>query len=159
MEPIELKVSAIENGTVIDHIPAENVFKVIKILGLDKFDDMVLFGTNLDSKKFGKKGIIKVANKFFQSEEINKIALIAPSVTLTIIKDYKKAEKRNIEVPDTISNYVKCVNPNCITNNENVISRFNVISKVKGDIKLQCHYCEKITDSSNMKFILNDQEH
>ena len=56
----ELKVSAIENGTVIDHIPAENVFQVMKILKLDKINKPVLFGTNLESKKFGKKGIIKV---------------------------------------------------------------------------------------------------
>jgi len=156
MEVRELKVTAIENGTVIDHIPALNVFKVIKILGLDKFDDLVLFGTNLESKKMGKKGIIKIANKFFESEEINKIALIVPTVTLTIIKNFKIAEKKNIQIPDTIFNLVKCVNPNCITNVENVKTRFNVLSKVKGNLRLHCHYCEKITTEENMIFILQD---
>jgi aspartate carbamoyltransferase regulatory subunit len=68
MEKKEFKVSAIENGTVIDHIPAKNVFQVIKILNLDNFDNMVLFGTNLESKKYGTKGIIKVSNKFFKKE-------------------------------------------------------------------------------------------
>ncbi len=155
MERIELKVTAIENGTVIDHIPPGNVFKVIKILGLDKYDDLVLFGTNLDSKKFGKKGIIKIANKFFESEEINKIALLAPSVTLTIIKNYSKHDKYTIEIPDEILNVVKCVNPNCITNMEQVSSRFKVISKLKGNIRLRCHYCEKIT-SDDMQFTLNE---
>ena len=55
----ELIVSAITNGTVIDHIPTKNVFQVIKILGLDKTTNQVYFGTNLESKKFGSKGIIK----------------------------------------------------------------------------------------------------
>ena len=61
----ELKVSAIENGTVIDHIPANSLFKVIKILDLENLEEQVLFGTNLESKKYGRKGIVKVSNKFF----------------------------------------------------------------------------------------------
>jgi len=30
----ELVVSALENGTVLDHIPAENVYKALEILNL-----------------------------------------------------------------------------------------------------------------------------
>ena len=78
----EFKVTAIENGTVIDHIPPKSVFQVIKILHLEDSNDMVLFGTNLESKKYGKKGIVKVSNKFFKKHEINKIALVAPNATL-----------------------------------------------------------------------------
>ena len=82
----ELKVSAIENGTVIDHIPSQSVFQVIRILNLTNYHNQLLTGTNLDSNKMGKKGIIKVSNKFFESDEINKIALVAPSATLIIIR-------------------------------------------------------------------------
>ena len=85
----ELKVSAIENGTVIDHIPGKVVFQVVKILSLSEVTDQILFGTNLDSRKMGKKGIIKVSNKFFRPDEINKIALVAPNATLIIIKNFK----------------------------------------------------------------------
>ena len=74
----ELSVTAIENGTVIDHIPANNVFQVIKILNLQNIQHQVLFGDNLDSAKYGKKGIIKVSNTFFAPDEINKITLVAP---------------------------------------------------------------------------------
>ncbi len=146
----ELKVSAIENGTVIDHIPSKSVFQVIKILHLEDTGDMVLFGTNLESKKLGKKGIVKVSNKFFKKHEINKIGLVAPSATLIVIKDYKVTEKREVQLPDTIEEIVKCFNPNCITNHERVNTKFTVIDKK--DVKLRCNYCEKITDKKNMNF-------
>lgn len=146
----ELVVSAIENGTVIDHIPTQSVFQVIHILNLDEFENQILFGTNLESSKYGKKGIIKVSNKYFEPFEINKIALVAPTATLIIIKDFHVIEKKKVEIPDTIQKFVKCVNPNCITNNENVPSKFKVIDK--GESKLKCHYCEKITEKKNMTF-------
>jgi aspartate carbamoyltransferase regulatory subunit len=144
----EFKVSAIENGTVIDHIPSKSVFQVIKILHLDEASDTVLFGNNLESKKYGKKGIIKVSNKFFKKNEINKIGLVAPKATLIVIKDYKVTSKEQVKLPDTIEDIVKCFNPNCITNHEKVSTKFYFIDKE--DIKLRCHYCEKITDKKTM---------
>jgi aspartate carbamoyltransferase regulatory subunit len=147
----ELKVSAIENGTVIDHIPSETVFQVIKILNLREAENQILFGTNLESVKMGKKGIIKVSNKFFKADEINKIALVAPNATLIIIKDFKVLEKKNVQVPDFVEKIVKCFNPNCITNNEDVPTKFTVIDK--NELKLKCHYCEKITIKSSISFL------
>lgn len=146
----ELKVSAIENGTVIDHIPANAVFQVIKMLKLDVFDQMVLFGTNLESKKYGYKGIIKVSNKFFKPEELNKIALVAPHASIIEIRDFRVAQKTLVEIPETVSGIVKCFNPNCITNIEVITTRFTVLDKE--DIRLKCHYCEKITVKNNMVF-------
>jgi aspartate carbamoyltransferase regulatory subunit len=146
----ELKVSAIEHGTVIDHIPSGSVFQVLKILNLTGYADQLLIAVNLDSRKMGKKGIIKVNNKFFKSDEINKIALVAPSATLIIIKNFEVIEKKQVEVPDVAENIVKCFNPNCITNNEEIGTRFTVIDKA--ELKLRCHYCEKITASNNMAF-------
>ncbi|MFN3557383.1 MAG: aspartate carbamoyltransferase regulatory subunit [Bacteroidales bacterium] len=147
----ELKVSAIENGTVIDHIPANAVFQVIKMLKLDVFDQMVLFGTNLESKKFGSKGIIKVSNKFFKPEELNKIALVAPHASIIEIRDFQVSNKTIVEIPNQVSAIVKCFNPNCITNIEVISTRFDVVDKE--DIRLKCHYCEKITVKNNMQFI------
>jgi aspartate carbamoyltransferase regulatory subunit len=147
----ELKVSAIENGTVIDHIPSLSVFQVIRILNLDNIPNQIMIGTNLDSQKLGKKGIIKVSNKYFESEEINKIALVAPTATLIVIKDYTVVYKAKVEIPDNIKKIVKCINPNCITNHENIPTKFSVIDKV--DLRLQCHYCEKITKKEVINFI------
>ena len=147
----ELKVSAIENGTVIDHIPSQSVFQVINILNLDKIPNQIMVGTNLESKKLGKKGIIKVSSKYFESEEINKIALVAPSATLIVIKDYTVVYKAKVEIPEHINKIVKCINPNCITNHEQIITKFSVLDKA--DLRLLCHYCEKVTKKENIKFL------
>jgi aspartate carbamoyltransferase regulatory subunit len=149
----ELKVSAIENGTVIDHIPADKVLRVFRILNLESYADQVLFGINLDSKKFGKKGIIKVSNKFFEKDEINKIGLVAPNATLITIKDYKVEEKYAVEMPEEIGGYVKCINPKCITNHQTVEPKFKVFVHKDGSTRLKCHYCEKTTKQSEMVFL------
>ena len=144
----ELQVSAIKDGTVIDHIPAKRLFDVITILELNKGTEMITFGTNLDSKQLGKKAIIKVENRFFQGEEIDKIALIAPHAKLNTIKNYKVIEKRVVEIPNVITSIAKCFNPKCITNHENIVTRFTVISEKP--IELKCQYCEKITNEDEV---------
>ena len=150
----ELVVSAIENGTVIDHIPADKVFQVIKILGLETIDKPVYFGTNLESKKYDTKGIIKITDKFFEAEEINKIALVAPTATLIEIKDFEVINKQSVEIPERIEHIVKCANPNCITNKEHdVPTKFVVLKGKDGHIKLHCHYCEKNTTEDKLEFI------
>ncbi len=143
-----LKVSAIKNGTVIDHIPAKNLFKVIDMLRLDNIDTFITFGTNLESKRLGRKAIIKIADKTFKNDDINKIALIAPDAKLNVIRDYNVVEKTVVQVPDFIDGLIKCVNPKCITNNEKVNSKFKILSKK--DVTLKCHYCETITDQDHM---------
>ena len=149
----ELIVSAIENGTVIDHIPANKVFEVIKILDLENCDSPVYFGTNLESKKYGKKGIIKISDKFFKAEDINKIALVAPTATLIEIKDFDVVRKQMVQTPNNIEGIVKCFNPKCVTNAENVWTKFTVSKNELGRIQLKCHYCEKYTTEENIEFI------
>ncbi len=146
---LKLKVSAIKEGTVIDHIPAKNLFKVISILGLDTIKNQITFGTNLESSKLGGKAIIKVSDKFFKDDEINKIALIAPHAKLNIIRDYEVVEKRIVETPDTIKGIVKCFNPMCITNNETITTSFRIVDKEP--MTLKCRYCEKITTEDQIR--------
>jgi aspartate carbamoyltransferase regulatory subunit len=151
MSKKELVVSAIKNGTVIDHIPADKLFQVVRALDLKNCTDQILMGNNLVSRKLGKKGIIKCQDKFFKREEINKIALITSYATLITIRNYDVVEKIKIGIPDTIEGMVKCYNPNCITNHEKVIQKFKVIDKK--DIKLQCLYCQKITKMETLSFL------
>ncbi|MDR0368789.1 MAG: aspartate carbamoyltransferase regulatory subunit [Bacteroidales bacterium] len=151
MSKKELVVSAIKNGTVIDHIPADKLFQVIRALDLKDCPDQILMGNNLTSSKLGKKGIIKCQDKFFKKDEINKIALITPQATLITIRNYDVVEKIRIGIPDTIEGMVQCYNPKCITNNEAVLPKFVVIDKE--DIKLQCHYCRKITKKETITFL------
>jgi aspartate carbamoyltransferase regulatory subunit len=147
----QLSVSAIENGTVIDHIPAQSLFNVITILGLDHCTNQITFGTNLESKRLGHKAIVKIADKYFEDADINKISLVAPSAKLNIIKDYEVVEKKEVQIPDSIEGIIKCVNPKCITNNDKVKTKFTVESKE--NVSLRCHYCEKITDQEHFQFL------
>lgn len=137
----ELQVAALKNGTVIDHIPSEKLFTVVSLLELEHMDCNITIGFNLDSEKLGKKGIIKIADKFFDDEELNRIAVVAPHAKLNIIRNYEVVEKKELDMPDELKGIVKCANPKCITNNEPMATLFHVIDKDKCLIK--CHYCEK----------------
>ena len=148
----ELKVSALENGTVIDHIPSNRVFQVIRLLELSNEKEQIFVGVNLESQKLKDgKGIIKVSNRYFADWEIDMISLIAPTATLIEIKDFCVVVKRKFAIPDKIQAIVKCFNPNCITNHQPITTSFTVIDKE--DLKLQCHYCEKITAKNNVVFL------
>jgi aspartate carbamoyltransferase regulatory subunit len=147
----ELQVSAIKDGTVIDHIPAKNLFKVIDILDLTNIENPMTFGANLESHKLGSKAIIKISDKFFRNDEINRIALVAPDAKLNIIRDYNVVEKKVVEVPDEIIGIARCMNPKCITNHEGIKTRFTIVSKK--EVALKCHYCEKITDQEHIHII------
>lgn len=147
----ELQVAALENGTVIDHIPSEKLFTVVAMLGLEHMGNNITIGFNLKSKKLGKKGIIKIADKFFCDDEINRIAVVAPNVKLNIIRDYEVVEKHELGLPDELRGIVKCANPKCITNNEPMPTRFHVVDKEKCVIR--CHYCEKEQTRDDIEII------
>jgi aspartate carbamoyltransferase regulatory subunit len=136
----ELQVAALENGTSIDHIPSDHLFKVVSLLGIESLKTRITIGYNLESKKMGTKGIIKIADKFFREDEINRISLIAPTVNLNIIRDYEVVEKKKVSLPDELKGLVKCNNPKCITNNEPMMTKFQVIDKQ--NVTLKCLYCE-----------------
>lgn len=125
----ELVVSALENGTVLDHIPAENVYKALDILNLKGIDNQITIGINLRSQYFGHKGIIKIAGKFFEDAELNKLALIAPKATVNVIRDFKVVEKKKLVMPAEITGIAKCKNPKCITNHQPVKTRFTTMEK------------------------------
>ena len=137
----EMVGRALKKGTVIDHIPSDKLFAVVSLLHLDKLKNRIIIGFNLNSEKIGKKSIIKVSDKYFSSEELNQLSVLAPNVTLNIIKEYEIIEKYKVEMPDELNGIIKCANPKCITNNEPMTTRFKIINKQKGIIRSL--YCEK----------------
>ncbi|MBN2042820.1 MAG: aspartate carbamoyltransferase regulatory subunit [Candidatus Aenigmarchaeota archaeon] len=147
----ELKISAIREGAVIDHISPENAFKVVEILNLKDKDDIVMVGVNLQSKKIGKKGVIKIGNSFPTKEEIDKIALIAPEANLNIIKDYNVISKERVKIPDVLEVIIRCANPKCITNAENHKTKFYVLEK--SPLRMRCHYCERIMEAADIELV------
>ena len=147
----ELRISALANGTVIDHLPAASVFKIVRILGLRDTHNEVSIATNLPSKKLGRKGIIKISRLFLDQPAVDAIALLAEGATISIIKNYNIAKKQTVKIPSSISGIVRCFNPNCITNHETAVTKFDVIDK--RDLKLRCFYCEKITTEQTLNFV------
>jgi len=147
----EYVVNAIKNGTAIDHIPPKSLFKAITILGLETSSAQVTFGNNLDSKKLGRKAIIKISDKFFDDDEVNKIALVAPEAKFNIIRDYKVVEKREVKIPKEVTGIVKCVNPKCITNSEKITTKFYL--NAGKPIMFKCHYCEKMVEQERVTIL------
>jgi aspartate carbamoyltransferase regulatory subunit len=138
----KLKVAALKDGTVIDHIPADKLFKVVHILHLDSCDNQITLANNLESKKIGSKGLVKIADRALADDETNKIALICPYAKINIIRNFEVVEKRPLVLPDEIREIVQCTNPNCITNHQPVTTRFYVL-KEEESTRLKCRYCER----------------
>ena len=146
----ELKIKAIENGTVIDHITANKSLHILKILGLPDDDVVnVTIAMNVFSGEIGRKDILKIEREL-DHKELNQVALIAPKATINIIRDYEPVKKDKIRLPDKITSILKCTNPKCITNYENepITPIFNVIEKNPPVVR--CHYCEKLIKTEDI---------
>lgn len=146
-----LQVAALENGTVIDHIPCDKMVDVMNLLGLQKVQTAVTYGQNLESRKMGKKGLIKIAERFLTSEEMDQLSVIAPHITLSIIRNYEVVGKREVNLPSTLRGIVRCNNPKCITNNEPMKTLFYVSDS--DEPRLRCHYCEKEQALKDIKLL------
>ena len=151
MKRQELQVAALENGTVIDHIPSSKIFEVINLLHLENVSTSVTIGINLKSKKMGQKSILKIADRFFTDEELNQLSVVTPNVTLAIIRDFEVVEKKQVKMPDELIGIIKCDNHKCITNNEPMKTHFHVLDKERGI--LQCRYCNREVTLNNVKLI------
>ena len=136
-----LSVAAIENGTVIDHIPAGQGMRIVRLLQLADHKHRVTLGLNLPSKGLSYKDLIKVDGREISEQEANQIALFAPKATLNIIRDYKIEKKFTVVFPEMISKVLPCPNQKCITNHEQSTPRFSV-NRYGKKVMLQCIYCQ-----------------
>ncbi|HTT35159.1 MAG TPA: aspartate carbamoyltransferase regulatory subunit [Thermoplasmata archaeon] len=143
----ELKITPIKNGTVIDHIGNGLALEVLRIIGVKELDrdSTVSLALHVRSQKIGWKDIVKVENMELSPRKVNAIALIAPTATISIIRDFKVREKRAVDLPDRIAGVLACPNPNCITNqHEPLESEFEVVRR--RPVVLRCFYCERQVD-------------
>jgi aspartate carbamoyltransferase regulatory subunit len=148
----QLLVRRIRDGTVIDHIESGKALFVLQALNITgKEGNVITVALNVPSSKHSKKDIIKVENRFLEIGETNKLALIAPRATINIIRDYKLAEKRKVQLPDTIVGIFKCPNLKCITNSgEEIMSSIDIIDKEK--VVLKCRYCGRAMSTDELVF-------
>jgi aspartate carbamoyltransferase regulatory subunit len=149
-ERTEYRVTALGQGTVIDHLPPGTALKALEVLGFQG-GGVVLVGMFLESKKWGKKDIIKIENKELSPTEFAKIALLGPHTTISIIRDYTIVEKMPVALPDTIQGVVRCPNPSCITNHDAVPTRFHV--ERPEPLRVRCHYCERVVDENELELV------
>lgn len=151
-EETGLIVTRIKNGTVIDHIDGGNALQVLEALEIDgKEGDVITIALNVPSGKLKKKDIIKLENKFLEEDDTNKLAVIASSCTINIIKNFQLVEKRRVSLPDQIIRIFRCSNLACITNSEEHLE--SVIDVVdKDDIVLKCRYCSRLLDVNQLKY-------
>ncbi|OLD02321.1 aspartate carbamoyltransferase regulatory subunit [archaeon 13_1_20CM_2_54_9] len=146
----DLYVRKIRHGTVIDHISAGYALDVLKILSIDGRDGhTVSVALNVPSKKQAKKDIVKVEDRELKPGEADKIALVAPTATINIIRDYQVAEKTRVKLPPSIGGIVRCANPSCISNSgEPVQASFAVLKE--DPVRLRCYYCARIMEKPDV---------
>ena len=155
-----LLVSRIRRGTVIDHIPAGRALSVLRILGLTGREGYrIAVVMNVDSRRLGRKDIVKIEDVFVDQETARRIALIAPQATLNVIEDYDVVEKRKLQPPDEIIGILRCTNPTCITRKprEPVKSKFKRLPG--GRLRYQCVYCGTILEEDDIIEQLTAQNH
>ncbi len=147
-----LLISPIRNGTVIDHITAGEALNVLKIIGITgTTSESISVATNVMSGKVGRKDIVKVENRELMKEEVDRIALISPSASINIIRNFGVFEKKGVDIPAFLTGVVRCPNPGCITNtNEPVKSRFEVLQNGG----LQCMYCDWLITKDIASYII-----
>ena len=145
-----LSVSAIKNGSVIDHIPQGQAINIIQLLKLADKKNQMTVGLNLKSDRSGLKDLIKIQNRELSEADAANIAVLAPGATINIIKDYEVGKKIDVDLPDTILGVLSCPNLGCITHTEPVKSFFH-LKKAKASITLLCKYCEKAFDRIEFK--------
>ena len=150
----KMLVEAIQNGIVLDHIPADKLFAIVSLLRLQQLTTPVTIGNNLQSARQQRKGVIKLSDHKVSSRELDKIALIAPEVHLNRIQDYEVIEKRQVELPHEVYDLARCPNPKCITNAEPMRTHFHVATRPEdGTVILECHYCGRKTPAEQAELL------
>ncbi len=150
MKEKTLSVSAIKEGTVIDHILAGQALKIVRLLRLAADGKRVTIGLNLKSQSTGLKDIIKIENVFLTESQAAQIAIFSPSATVNVIENYKVAKKFHVRMPDAISSVLACPNIRCITNFEAIPTLFTV-EENNSKVILRCKYCEKLFVRDEMR--------
>lgn len=137
-------VSAIQNGTVIDHIDAGYGLKIVQLLKIATHKKQVTIGLNLPSSKLDLKDIIKIEDRELSPEEANQVAILAPDATINIINNFEVNNKFKVTLPNTIEAVIPCPNPRCISNHDKIPSSLKVLRRIRKNTRLQCHYCREL---------------
>ena len=134
-----MKIDAIQNGIVLDHIIAGKSMEIYRLLNLESLPCSVASLNNVPSNRMGKKDIIKISDEL--DLDLDVLGYVDPGITVNIIKDGVLTEKRHLELPDRIVNVLKCKNPRCITTVEQGIDHIFKLTDREQQV-YRCIYCE-----------------
>ncbi len=142
----KLIVTKIENGTVIDRIPPGKALRILEVLGIDaNYPYTVALAIRVPSKKMSLKDVVKIKGKELTEKDIHKLSFIAPSATVNIIQNFEVQKKVELHIPEHVEEFIKCLNPNCVSNShEPINSSFDIISKEP--LILRCIYCDRVIE-------------
>ena len=134
-----MKVTAVNNGVVIDHITAGKCMKLYQFLDLDHVDATIALIKNAPSQKMGKKDIIKIDTEL--ELDLDALGYIDPNVTINIVKDGVCVKKVHQKLPERLTNIIQCKNPRCITSVEQELTQEFVLTDPEKRV-YRCRYCE-----------------
>jgi len=134
-----MNVDGVTNGIVLDHIKAGKSMDIYHYLHLDDLDSCVAILKNVQSKKLGRKDIIKIDEEI--DVDLDVLGYIDPNITVNIIKNGVLVEKKHLSLPETLTNVIKCNNPRCITMAEPDIDQVFRLSDSKNGV-YRCIYCD-----------------
>ncbi len=145
------RVTAIQNGTVIDHVPAGSALKVLGMLGLlDSRSTPISLVMNVPSKKLDRKDVMKVEDRELTQEELDRLAIIAPNASVGIIRDYRVAEKRSVTLGTELRDLARCSFSNCITTNPREPLPHRILVHSTSPLELRCAYCGKTQSADDI---------
>lgn len=134
-----MNIDGVSTGIVLDHIKAGKSMQIYELLRLEKLNNCVAVIQNADSSKYGKKDIIKIDQLI--DLDLDVLGYIDSNITVNIVKDGKLFEKKRLELPETLTNVIKCKNPRCITSIEQeIVHTFKLVDKEKKVYR--CAYCD-----------------
>ena len=141
------RVAALRHGTVIDHLSPGMALKALEMIGLPEHD-AALIGVNLKSAKAGRKDILKLENMELSEEQIENLAVLGPSASVVYIREYEVVRKVRVKLPEVLEGVLRCPNPNCITNHDRVVTRFDV--ERTSPTQVRCTFCERLISEDEL---------
>lgn len=138
-----MNIDSIQNGVVLDHIQAGKCMDIYKYLHLDRLDCSVAIIKNVKSGKMGKKDIIKIDSPV--EVDLDVLGYIDSNITINIIQNGVRVEKKHLQLPKKLVNIVRCKNPRCITVSEPQLDAIFLLSDAERHL-YRCAYCETALD-------------
>ncbi|MFQ3343529.1 MAG: aspartate carbamoyltransferase regulatory subunit [Candidatus Poseidoniales archaeon] len=145
------RVTAICNGTVIDHIPGGQALQILRMLRLEYgISNPISLVMNVPSDKLGRKDVLKIEDRELIQEELDRLAIIASEASVAIIRNYGVAEKRQVGLSEELVNIIKCSFSNCITQNKREPLPHKLLVVNRSPVEIRCSYCGKIQEMSEI---------